>query len=166
MPAENRNFHQVPVLCSLMPENKKYRKYTQLSEYLNSLFVALAQVKLSAVKQRLFFAKITKTWFAMLGPAEIRHFQQDPMLWSLMPENEIFKEESQLSEYITISLVAYVQVKLSAVEVRLFKEECLHMPNSRLWDQQKIIIFSKFPYSDHVCLKIKHLKKSLSFQKI
>ena len=120
VPAENRNFHQVPVLCSLMPENKKYRKYTQLSEYLNSLFVALAQVKLSAVKQRLFFAKITKTWFAMLGPAEIRHFQQDPMLWSLMPENEIFKEESQLSEYTSILLVACVQVKLSAVEVRLF----------------------------------------------
>ena len=56
----------------------------------------------------------------MLGPAEIRHFQQDPMLWSLMPENEIFKEESQLSEYTSILLVACVQVKLSAVEVRLF----------------------------------------------
>ena len=38
----------------------------------------------------------------MLGPAEIRHFQQDPMLCSLMPENEIFKEESQLSEYTSI----------------------------------------------------------------
>ena len=56
----------------------------------------------------------------MLGPAEICHFQQDPMLWSLMPENEIFKEESQLSEYISILLVAYVQVKLLAVEVMLF----------------------------------------------
>ena len=37
-----------------------------------------------------------------------------------MPENEIFKEESQLSEYTSILLVACVQVKLSAVEVRLF----------------------------------------------
>ena len=37
-----------------------------------------------------------------------------------MPENKTFKEESQLSEYISILLVAYVQVKLSAVEVRLF----------------------------------------------
>ena len=56
----------------------------------------------------------------MLGPAEIRHFQHDPMLWSLMPENEIFKEESRLSEYTSILLVACVQVKLLAVEVRLF----------------------------------------------
>ena len=37
-----------------------------------------------------------------------------------MPENKTFKEESQLSEYISILLVAYVQVKLSAVEVMLF----------------------------------------------
>ena len=37
-----------------------------------------------------------------------------------MPENKTFKEESQLSENISILLVAYVQVKLSAVEVRLF----------------------------------------------
>ena len=37
-----------------------------------------------------------------------------------MPENKTFKEESQLSEYISILLVAYVQVKLSAVEVSLF----------------------------------------------
>ena len=36
-----------------------------------------------------------------------------------MPENKTFKEESQLSEYISILLVAYIQVKLSAVEVRL-----------------------------------------------
>ena len=39
-----------------------------------------------------------------------------------MPENKTFKEESQLSEYISILLVAFVQVKLSAVEVRLFGE--------------------------------------------
>ena len=37
-----------------------------------------------------------------------------------MPENKTFKEESQLSEYIGTLLVAYVQVKLSAVEMRLF----------------------------------------------
>ena len=37
-----------------------------------------------------------------------------------MPENEIFNEESQLSEYTSILLVACVQVKLSAVKVRLF----------------------------------------------
>ena len=37
-----------------------------------------------------------------------------------MPENKTFKEESQLSEYISILLVAFVQVKLSSVEVRLF----------------------------------------------
>ena len=37
-----------------------------------------------------------------------------------MPQNKTFKEESQLSEDISILLVAYVQVKLSAVEVRLF----------------------------------------------
>ena len=37
-----------------------------------------------------------------------------------MPENKILKEESQLSEYISILLVAYVQVKLSAVEERVF----------------------------------------------
>ena len=37
-----------------------------------------------------------------------------------MPENKTFKEEFQLSEYTSILLVAYVQVKLSAVEVRLF----------------------------------------------
>ena len=37
-----------------------------------------------------------------------------------MPENKTFKEESQLSEYISILLVAFVKVKLSSVEVRLF----------------------------------------------
>ena len=36
-----------------------------------------------------------------------------------MPENKTFKEESQLSEYISILVVAYVEVKLSVVEVRL-----------------------------------------------
>ena len=37
-----------------------------------------------------------------------------------MPENKTFKEESQLSEYISILLEAYVQVKLSAVKERFF----------------------------------------------
>ena len=37
-----------------------------------------------------------------------------------MPQNKTFKEESQLSEDISILSVAYMQVKLSAVEVRLF----------------------------------------------
>ena len=55
-----------------------------------------------------------------MGSAENSHFQQVPVLWSLKPENKRFKEESQLSEYISISLVAFVQTKLSAVEVRLF----------------------------------------------
>ena len=67
VPAENRNFHQVPVPCSLMPENKKYRKYTQLSEYINSLFVALAQVKLSAIKQRLFFRENNRNLIRDVG---------------------------------------------------------------------------------------------------
>ena len=35
-----------------------------------------------------------------------------------MPENKTFEEESQLSEYISILFVAYVEVKLSDVEVR------------------------------------------------
>ena len=48
------------------------------------------------------------------------NFQQVSVLWSLKPENEIFKEESQLSEYISILVVAYVEVKLSDVEVTLF----------------------------------------------
>ena len=37
-----------------------------------------------------------------------------------MPENKTFKEESQLSEYISFLLVAYVEVNLLDVEVRLF----------------------------------------------
>ena len=46
------------------------------------------------------------------------------------------------------------------------KGDCLQKPNSRFWDHRKIIILSKFPYSDHLSLKTKHLKKSLSFQNI
>ena len=42
----------------------------------------------------------------------------------------------------------------------------LQKPNSRFWDHRKIIILSKFPYSNHLSLKTKHIKKSLSFQNI
>ena len=45
-------------------------------------------------------------------------------------------------------------------------KNCLQKPNSWFWDHRKIIILSKFPYSNHLSLKTKHIKKSLSFQNI
>ena len=62
----------------------------------------------------------TEAKFAMLMPAEKHHFQQVPVLWSLKSEKKRFREESQLSEYISVLCVAFVGVELSAVEVGLF----------------------------------------------
>ena len=54
VPAENRQFHPVPVVWPSKPENINCRREHQLSEYINDLSVAFLQVTLSAAKVRLF----------------------------------------------------------------------------------------------------------------
>ena len=54
----------------------------------------------------------------------------------------------------------------TSIYTEKLKEDCLQKPNSRFWDHRKIIILSKFPYSNHLSLKTKHIKKSLSFKDI
>ena len=54
VPAENLQFHPVPVVWPFKPENINCRREHQLSEYINDLSVAFLQVKLSAAKVRLF----------------------------------------------------------------------------------------------------------------
>ena len=109
----------------------------------------------------LFFVCICILWFNKM-------FSNQGSNTSL--KSYAFTYEYFLTEYAKWSLLMLLQLgprrNHTSIYTEKLKEDCLQKPNSRFWDHRKIIILSKFPYSDHLSLKTKHLKKSLSFQNI